>query len=230
VNIGFYGASGACWTHSDGDQSWCDQLATHLGADIVNSGVPQGSCERILYELKKTNQLDIAIIFHTQPKYVFIPHADRDVSLSSVKPRRAELLWTERAGNIIPTPQDFESEFFSYGGLREIFGDTKNFIRAMSFMREYFYDPDLLRNRYQATMLLIDSYLHNNGIPVWHSIVPKHTPDYIRPRWGHIDTELATWQWPLVTDKNPHSPNNLTPEQNVLIYQTIAEWCDTIRK
>lgn len=230
MNIGFYGASGACWCNSEDNQSWCDQLASHLDADIVNSGTPQGSAERILYELKKTRHLDIAVIFHTQPKYVFIPHADRDVSLSSVKPRRAELLWTERAGNIIPTPEQFESEFFSYGGLRETFGDTETFITAMSYMREYFYDPDLLRNRYQATMLLIDSYLHNNSIPVWHSIVPKHTPDYCVPQWGHIDTELATWQWPLVTDKNPHTPNNLTPEQNVHIYQTIAEWCDTIRK
>jgi hypothetical protein len=44
----------------------------------VNSGVGMGSEERTLFTLKKTKDLDLAIIFHSSPDSIFVPCEDRD--------------------------------------------------------------------------------------------------------------------------------------------------------
>ena len=77
MNIGLYGHSLAQWTNKQ-TFSFGSKLAKHYQANIVNSGCAQGSEERILFELKKTKNLDLAIIFHSNPDYVFVPSHDRD--------------------------------------------------------------------------------------------------------------------------------------------------------
>jgi hypothetical protein len=226
LKIGFYGPSTVSWKNSENRVSFIDQIADHYGAQIVNVGVPQGSEERILFELKKTKHIDIAVIFHTLPRYIFLPGCERDVSLDCVKPRKAKLLWTEKSVKKIPSLEEFKHEFFRYGGISELFKTTEQFVDAMSTMREYFYHPDLQTNRYQAAMLAIDSYLEVLGIPVFHSIVEAYTPQWLIPKTGTVDRKLTTWNWTLATSQNPHNPNNLTAEQNAEIFRILKEWID----
>lgn len=77
MNIGLYGHSQAQWTNKQ-TFSFGTKLVDHFKANIVNSGCAQGSEERILFELKKTKNLDLAIIFHSNPDYFFVPSHDRD--------------------------------------------------------------------------------------------------------------------------------------------------------
>lgn len=231
MKIGFYGASTVCWRDDELRRSFIDQIQDHFVAEIVNIGVPQGSEERILFELKKTKKLDVAIVFHSLPKYIFLPRCTRDITLESVKPKKANILWTERAHDEIPTYHEFKKEFFNYGGIDKVFKTTENFVESVHTMREYFYHPDLAVNRFQASMLAIDSFLLANNIPVLHSVFPDHTPDWLKPKSGHIDNQnYTTWNWTLEQDTNPFTPNNLTIQQNKVIADDLINWItNTIR-
>lgn len=79
MNIGLYGHSQAQWSGRD-SFSYITKLKKHFQAEIVNSGVPQGSEERILFDLKKTKNLDLAIILHSAPEFIFVPTENRDFS------------------------------------------------------------------------------------------------------------------------------------------------------
>ena len=99
-HIGFYGHSNCAYRSPD---SFIDMIATHYSADIVNLGVRQGSEDRILFELKKTKKLDLAIIFHSEPQYIFLPGCDRDIGLNQVDEQRAEYLFKDWDSNFNKT-------------------------------------------------------------------------------------------------------------------------------
>ena len=69
MNIAFYGHSGCAAPNHP--ESWLNLLCTKLNFKMTNYGSLQGSEERILYELKKTRKLDLAIIFHSYYSYTF---------------------------------------------------------------------------------------------------------------------------------------------------------------
>lgn len=77
MNIGLYGHSMATWTRQQ-TFSYITKIKDHFQADIINAGVAMCSEERILFDLKKTKNLDLAIIFHSSPDYIFVPSENRD--------------------------------------------------------------------------------------------------------------------------------------------------------
>ena len=77
MNIGLYGHSMASWQYQQ-PWSYITKIQNLYNANIVNFGVAQGSEERILFELKKTKKLDLAIIFHSAPDFMFVPSQPRD--------------------------------------------------------------------------------------------------------------------------------------------------------
>jgi len=77
MNIGFYGHSMAQWSRQQ-DFSYITKIRDHFNANIVNHGVGMGSEERILFDLKKTKKLDLAIILHSSPDFFFVPSENRD--------------------------------------------------------------------------------------------------------------------------------------------------------
>lgn len=78
MNIGVYGHSITMYLADEKDH-FITLLKNHFDARIVHSGIVQCSEERILFNLKKTKQLDLAIIFHSAPHYLFIPAWNRDL-------------------------------------------------------------------------------------------------------------------------------------------------------
>lgn len=79
MNIGIYGHSIAMYD-KDQEGHFINLLRNHLDATIVHSGIVQCSEERILFNLKKTKKLDLAVIFHSSPHYMFVPAWNRDIS------------------------------------------------------------------------------------------------------------------------------------------------------
>jgi hypothetical protein len=78
MNIGIYGHSIARWGRKQ-PYSFITMLQDHFNAKIVNSGCTHCSEERILFELKKSKNLDLAIIFHSRVDCMFVPGWDRDI-------------------------------------------------------------------------------------------------------------------------------------------------------
>jgi hypothetical protein len=176
--IGFYGHSAACWANFPiyDQTSFIDMTIEKTGYKLVNKGVPQGSQERILFELKKTKKLDFAIIFHSIPKFVFLPTADRDVDINDIDQRKCTYMWKEKQErNELESMRD---DYFNYGGIKEAFGDIKNFITTFASYREYLHHPDLQMNRFFGALVQIDQYVTHMKIPTIHIYGTKHIPNW----------------------------------------------------
>jgi len=79
VRIGIFGHSMGLCRYSNTEVCWTNKLASHYNAEIINFCSTACSEERILFNLKKTKDLDLAILFHARPRYLFIPKWHRDV-------------------------------------------------------------------------------------------------------------------------------------------------------
>jgi hypothetical protein len=78
-NIGIYGNSIAGYNGQQPDH-FITLLKEYFNANIVHSGITQCSEERILFNLKKTKKLDLAVVFHSPPYNIFVPSWDRDIT------------------------------------------------------------------------------------------------------------------------------------------------------
>lgn len=100
MNIGIFGHSIAYYKPYDKNH-FISLLKDHFDANIVHSGIVQCSEERILFNLKKTKKLDLAIVFHVPPYNIFVPSWNRDISSvdrdtfnKKIKPKE----WIEQIG------------------------------------------------------------------------------------------------------------------------------------
>ena len=235
MNIGFYGHSICSWSGTKfGYKSFIDQIAEKYSANIVNIGSLQGSEERILFELKKTKKLDVAFIFHSYPKFVFIPKCDRDISIKSVPENKAKQFWrpfneglgVEGEGNPTePSQEEFEKYFQDYGNFKDVFKTSEEYIIAMKSYKSYFYHPDLVTNRYQSAAVLIDQYLIGNNIKAYHSIDKRFYPNWMDFKSGPVEHELAELR---DVESTIRLPNNINPEQNDYIFETLDKWMQSI--
>jgi hypothetical protein len=222
LKIGFYGHSSVCWANSKNSISFIDQIIDKFNADLVNIGVPQGSEERILFDLKKSKEVDVAIIFHSSPKFIFLPNCSRDVSISNVPSRKAKYFWSEfgELQSDQVSSDKFENEFFTYGKIKEVFDTPEEYVDAMTHLKEYFYHPDLFSNRFYSALQSIDNYLENKKIKSYHVIRPSliiQRP-WIKFNSGTVDVSL---------DLMPNTtglPNNYSVEQNKLIGDKLINW------
>ena len=126
MKIGFYGHSNCAYLSKD---SFLNLFAEHLNAEIVNTGARQGSEERILYELKKTRSLDLAIIFHSSPSYLFLPGCDRDFDLKSIE-AHASYIWQTEEIQQIKTSWEWHTE--QHEKFVKKFKDLDNFINVIT--------------------------------------------------------------------------------------------------
>jgi hypothetical protein len=76
MKIGIYGHSNAQPGHEE--FLWTNLLKDHYQATVENYAVVHGSAERVLYSLKKTKDLNLAIIFHSPPHCLYVPNYLRD--------------------------------------------------------------------------------------------------------------------------------------------------------
>jgi hypothetical protein len=79
MNIGFYGHSIAARSFPC-DFNYIELFEKQEDVNVVHVGCSQCSEERILFDLKKTDNLDLAVIWHASPLSMFVPSLERDFS------------------------------------------------------------------------------------------------------------------------------------------------------
>ena len=204
LNIGFFGHSHCA---GSGYGSFQDQVAKHFDANIVNNGVGQSSEERILFEVKKSKLLDVAVIFHSRPVSLFLPKCTRDIDIRSdeVKAYRG-----------------------IYGNISSIFKTEEEFIACINYYRSYLYDHNLHINRFQGALLLIDSYCLNKVPAVVHILDNSH----VMPWFTEFTSGIRSGEIEgLVRAHKGIDSNGLTFEGNkkiaeVLIYLISQQLAD----
>jgi hypothetical protein len=223
LHIGFYGHSAACFAGLP--ESFIDQIAKDLDAKIVNVGVPQGSEERALFDLKKTKTIDIAIIFHSgTPRYLFLPKCKRDVSVNSIPENKADILWDEDDSRLKVSPEEFEKQF-SYGQIPQVFGNMETFINCMRLHKQFLHHVDLAKNRYEGAKCLIDLYCLQKIPKVIHIIDPHQEKI---GEWFKFQSGIVNYDIGHLTEKHRYTgpgqhPNNISDEGNKLIAEKILE-------
>jgi hypothetical protein len=208
MNIGFYGHSNCAYSSPD---SFLDIVADRLGANLVSKGVKQGSQERILFDLKKTKDLDIAIIFHSEPGFAFLPNCDRDVDLTNISKRRMEHLMKQ---------QEWDGKFLeNYTPIfKQQFKTLSNFINTATVYRDHLYHPDAMLNRFYGALLQIDRYLIDRSIPCVHVLNHSNAiPNWFKFQSGVIDYEVMDLCQKYKTERDHFFVNVITKEGNLAV-------------
>ncbi len=212
--VGFYGNSDCAYR---GPNSYIDLFASQHNLEIVNTGVKQGSEERILYELKKTAP-DLAIIFHSEPQYLFLPGCDRDIGLNHLREHRAEYLF-----------ENWNSDFYATHTKKfvEKFERPENFMAAIEAYKKYFYVPDLQMNRYYGALIQIEQYclakqiavvhVHNRAIPTWFKFTS-----------GIVNTDILDIFKHYKVPSNVFNVNGITDEGNIKVCERLTELVESM--
>ena len=226
MNIGFYGHSAACWANFPiyDKVSFIDSIVKHYNATLVNQGVPQGSQERILFDLKKTKLLDLAVIFHSAPQYIFVPKCKRDVCINEVGQRKAFYLWQnpDQHQHALAAIKD---DYFSYGGIKETFKDINRFVDTFGLYHEYLHHPDLQMNRFYGALCQVDQYITHKKIATIHVPIKKHMPSWFEFSHGIVahDVEESAKKY-----YQPGLPNNISLEGQEIIAQQLQTHIDCL--
>ena len=196
LNIGFFGHS-ACTNSAPG--SFIDYVVKHFDGIMVNKGVGQASEERLLIELKKHKNLDVAVIFHSRPISLFLPRCDRDIDI-----------------------RDDETKAYRsiYGNISSKFKTEEDFVACIKYYRHYLYDHNLHVNRFQGALLLIDSYCANKVPITIHVLDNKHIiPWFTGFTSGTRSTEIES----IVRTDKGNDFNGLTVEGNKKVAEVLID-------
>jgi len=207
MKIGFYGHSNCAYRSKD---SFIDLIADHFSAEVVNVGVKQGSEERVLFELKKTKNIDVAVIFHCPASCLFLPECDRDIDIKSFDFSKVKNLFENF---------HLDSEFVEtyQPKFKEVFKTDFNFFECIETYKKYLHHPDLMMNRYYGALSQIDQYIKFKNIFVIHVIDKKlPIPDWFSFSNGIVNTEIMEIvnKFPA---KNPFYVNAISKEANLLV-------------
>lgn len=209
--IGFFGHSN-CAYRAEG--SFIDLFSNYFNASIENIGVRQGSEERILFELKKTHDLDLAIIFHSEPQYIFLPGCDRDIGINNINEHRAEYLF-----------KDWDSKFNQQHHAKFLnkFKNQETFLKAIDYLKTYFYHPDIQMNRFFGSLIQIDQYLTQKNIPCIHVVTYKTIPVWFNFTSGVVDKKIMEIVKENPLQKGEWFANCITATGNKLIFERLKE-------
>jgi len=173
-----------------------------------------GSEERILYFLKKTPNIDVAIIFHGRTNHYFVPTIDRDFDLDNGNNE-----WHNDG-----YPVEYHPNRIIDSSKEMIESIPRSKIRnALDEYLKYLHTRDLQRNRYQGALMQIDQYLTYKKIPVIHCPYKETIPNWFKFTSGIVDYKIANFQ---NDDKiNPADMwNRVSPEDNILIANILDEY------
>jgi hypothetical protein len=211
MNIGFYGHSNCAYRSP---KSFLDLISLHYNAKIINTGVKQGSEERVLFELKKSKNLDLAIIFHCLPQFLFLPNCDRDISVHDIEYSRADQLFSDDH-----LDQQFNQE--NSPKFKNLFKNNETFFSAVNTFKNYFYHQDLIMNRYYGALIQIDQYLNNKSIPTIHIVDQR----YPLPTWFKFTNGVINYSVmdivKLHKSTNPFFVNCISEYGNTLVASEI---------
>jgi hypothetical protein len=211
MNIGFYGHSNCAYRSAD---SFLDIVAKKLNSNIVNIGARQGSEERILFELKKTKNLDLAVIFHSEPHFIFIPNADRDLSMKQINSDKFKYIFS-----------DFSNAYHRehHKKFVDLFKTAEELESAIHYLKNYFYHPDLQMNRFYGSLIQVDQYLLAKNIPAIHVISSNTIPTWFKFSSGIIDETIMELISHYQLKPNEAFVNVMTKDGNIAVAEKLIE-------
>jgi hypothetical protein len=245
MRLGFYGHCTVAWStrpinksapFRENEESLVDIVCKHFDAILVNKGVNQGSIERALLDLKKTKQVDVAIIFHPHANRFYLPRTDRDIDLKYFndffKDTKAKYIWNvqkDRSRNIIwnieKTHSNTVQEHFydPKENIKDVYESVEEFITTLSLYKKYLHNQDVHMNRWYGSLIQIDQYLLAKKIPCLHVIDKNIIPSWFKFQSGTVATYIADFE------KDFHvgyatTPNSISkPGQQIMANALIAE-------
>ena len=175
--------------------------------------------ERILYFLKKTKSIDLAIIFHQGSETVFVPASRHDFPI--VKADNDIGVYHKCEGPIEYFKNVMEDKSKSEIEIR----DGAELQTAYNLYFKWLHTRDMNRNRFYGALLQIDQYVTAKKIPTIHCVYDVFMPSWFTFSSGIVDDKLTKLQ-----DKGPYfcthneSVNRINSEGNLYIADKIAEY------
>jgi hypothetical protein len=183
---------------------------------------PNMSEERILYLLKKTKDIDLAIIFHGVEGSIYAPTLDWDFNLNVINPAKWYLIDPEN--RVLPYHPNRITDS-SVDVVEEI--PRIQIKDALEVYKKFFHTRDSIRNRYLGALIQIDQYLTHKKIPVIHCAYMKSIPSWFKFSSGIVDYDLVKLH--DTGSVNVHiMKNRLTPENNQLVANTLIGYIDQL--
>jgi hypothetical protein len=152
MKIGIFGDSSAVWRPNQdwGWLSYCEQVNQHFSDDTINwYGANTGSLPRTIANLHKHKHLDLYIIFHSAPDYIYFPGWRRDFPLDEIK-------------NTVKNPQALEAlkeqlrrhSPFNYDNIKS----------ELQFWLNVCRDEKLLQLNFVANLLLVNKMIQGKTV------------------------------------------------------------------
>lgn len=208
IKIGFYGHS-ICSSSYPG--TYIDEIKKHFNAEIVNKGTGRGSEERTLFQLKKTSP-DVAVIFHSHPRFIFLSRYNSDIELQDAEDSVQRLITIKNFGFDGNTPTYWtEHEKIKY--------KLNSLPEAVELYKTHFYNPQVQMDRYLGTLMMIDHFCKNKVSATVHIPLAKVLPSWFNFQSGKVLVELSE----IMYDREPGSPNGLSAENNELLKNKLIE-------
>lgn len=193
-------------------KTFVDQILDYYDCQTSHNdsyiGIALCSEERILRMVKKTKNLDLAIIFHSHPSLYYVPFFPRDFQHMSDEDIKIN---AEGNRHWSVTPDEMYN--------------------ILKISNDNLYDVEVQRNRFIGSLMQIDSYLKNLNIKSIHVFIEKdHVPKWFTLTSGIIDYEISMIQ--KVEHQNyvgyNKSKNAIDQEGNDKIFHMIKNYINLL--
>ena len=241
MKIQIFGHSIASGMHGVSDpvkkfKTWSDTLLEKYNSiDFCNrnmSSTIMPSEERHLMNLKKVwHLIDLAIIFHGHPRFIYMPSCTRDWVTEKTYDIEKDVYYGLTTGMTITPYGEPTLTDISVPELTQII-ETNN---------RFFYTPELTMLRFYGALIQIDQFCTAMKVPVIHCVLDKKfIPNWFKFSSGIIDTYLSSFQRhhldlddgtsidnPYLSSYN-QSYNSINEEGNKIIFDTLDSYIQTM--
>ncbi len=230
MKIEFYGSSiiGSNTFQLEKPKSFYDLILDHFNASSLNYMIAQCSEERILYNLKKTSEIDVAIIFHSTPQFIYFPNFTRDFIYMN-DDRVDE--WEKHQHFLDYVDAFKQNKKDIVTNLYVPIEPVDNSIMK-DFMKFHF-NKDVNRSRFHGALSLINDYVYSKKIPTIH-VINEYIPGWFTFKSGIIDEDICKIEKEYSVSFNK-SVNGISEEGNNLIFNKLigliqSVLCTTIQR
>jgi len=216
MNIEFFGSSviGSNSFQPEKPKSFYDLILDHFNATSLNFMIAQCSEERILYNLKKTSEIDIAIIFHSTPQFIYFPNFTRDF----VVMHDHEIdNWNSRQ-HFLDYVDAFKQNKKDI--VTNLYVPTESIdVSIIKDFMKFHFNRDVNRNRFHGALSLIDDYVYAKKISAIH-VIHNHIPNWFNFKSGIVDSDIWNIEREYSESFNK-SVNGISEEGNNLVFNKL---------
>lgn len=199
--------------------SFYDMISKHFDCVPLNHMIAQSSEERILYNIKKTTKMDLVIIFHSTPQFIYFPNFGRDY-----------IHMSDKVIDDWDAPNSFRYVEAYKQNRRDVVTnlsvDTEPIEKSTikDFMKFHF-NKDVTTNRFHGALSMINDYVFSKKIPVIH--VVDSLPEWFNFKSGIVDHNI----WKIekqYSESFNKSVNGITEEGNLKIFKILLKYIDLL--